>query len=226
MSQFSEFLNNNLLSIVFSMSALVIILLILTIFLINELNKLKKRYETFTGGKRHPDYNMETQFKLFHSEAKKLEEKYENLSHIVKDMDKSINKSIQKIGVVRYNPFDEFGGNLCYAVALLDCENNGVVLNGIHSRSGCFTYAKEIELGVSKYVLSEEELEALKMAKDNSYTKDRNMETINELEKRYPKVYGENASEKNYDNNYDSNEAVPLENVFQTTSNAGEIMAE
>ena len=224
MKQFSEFLNNNLLSITFTMAIILIILLTLTIFLMNELNKLKKRYETFTGGKRHPDYNMETQFKLFHGEAQRLEEKYESLANLVRDMDKSINKSIQKVGVVRYNPFDEFGGNLCYAVALLDSENNGVVLNGIHSRTGCFTYAKEIELGVSKYVLSEEELEALKMAMENGYTKGRNMETLDEIEKKYPKAYGEAATEiKNEDF---MEEKLSLDEIFATTTATTEAMME
>ncbi|MBQ5709711.1 MAG: DUF4446 family protein, partial [Anaerotignum sp.] len=76
---------------------------------------------------------------------------------------------IQKIGLIRYNPFDEMGGNLCFALALLDGHDNGVVLNGIHSRTGSFTYAKPIEMGVSTYMLSEEEIKAVEMAKNHAY---------------------------------------------------------
>jgi hypothetical protein len=61
------------------------------------------------------------------------------------------------------------GGNLCFALALLDGHDNGVVLNGIHSRTGSFTYAKPIEMGVSTYMLSEEEIKAVEMAKNNTY---------------------------------------------------------
>ena len=61
------------------------------------------------------------------------------------------------------------GGNLCFALALLDGHDNGVVLNGIHSRTGSFTYAKPIEMGVSTYMLSEEEIKAVEMAKNQAY---------------------------------------------------------
>ena len=88
-----------------------------------------------------------------------------SLIHIYKT-DKS---KIQKVGLIRYNPFDEMGGNLCFALALLDGNDNGVVLNGIHSRTGSFTYAKPIEMGVSTYMLSEEELKAVEVAKNNTY---------------------------------------------------------
>ena len=54
-------------------------------------------------------------------------------------------------------------------MALLDGNDNGVVLNGIHSRTGSFTYAKPIEMGVSTYMLSEEELKAVEVAKNNTY---------------------------------------------------------
>ncbi|MBP3628986.1 MAG: DUF4446 family protein, partial [Anaerotignum sp.] len=60
-------------------------------------------------------------------------------------------------------------GNLCFALALLDGYDNGVVLNGIHSRTGSFTYAKPIEMGVSTYMLSEEEIKAVEMAKNQAY---------------------------------------------------------
>ena len=56
-------------------------------------------------------------------------------------------------------------GKLSYAVALLDSEENGIVLNSIHSREGCFTYAKEIVRGESYIPLSEEEKKALEQAK-------------------------------------------------------------
>lgn len=84
-------------------------------------------------------------------------------------MDKTMKSNIQKVGLIRYNPFDEMGGNLCFALALLDGSDNGVVLNGIHSRTGSFTYAKPIELGVSTYMLSDEEIKAVEMAKQNAY---------------------------------------------------------
>ena len=101
--------------------------------------------------------------------AKGIEEKYDKLLDMVTDMDKTDKSKIQKVGLIRYNPFEEMGGNLCFALALLDGEDNGVVLNGIHSRTGSFTYAKPIEMGVSIYMLSDEEKQAVKMAQEQSY---------------------------------------------------------
>ena len=107
---------------------------------------------------------------IFYKTAKAVDEKYSAVVNILKDLNGNMEKCVQKVGVVRYNPFDEVGGNLSYAVAILDSKNNGVVLNGIHSRTGSFTYAKPIELGVSEYTLSDEEQEALTKALEESYT--------------------------------------------------------
>ena len=213
MSGFSEFLNQNLLSIVVVLAILVVALIVVSIIALLETVRLRKRYELFTGGKRRPEYNMEHQFKEFHATASKMEERYNTLAQLVRDMDKNMSKCVQKVGVIRYNPFDEVGGNLCYAVALLDTENNGVVLNGIHSRTGSFTYAKPIQLGVSEYVLSEEELKALEIAVTSSYTPERRSEILDELEKRVPIVYGKKAKD------------VPLETLNEEEINLQDILA-
>ena len=71
---------------------------------------------------------------------------------------------IQKIGIVRYNAFKDTGSDLSFALALLDSKDNGVVLNGIYSREMSNIYAKPVEKGVSKYVLSDEEKQAIEKA--------------------------------------------------------------
>ena len=73
--------------------------------------------------------------------------------------------SFQKIGVVKYDAFNEMGGKLSFSMALLNNELDGFVLNAVHSREGCYTYVKEIIGGNSVLVLSEEEKKALNMAK-------------------------------------------------------------
>ena len=70
----------------------------------------------------------------------------------------------QKTGLVKYDAFREMSGALSYSLALLDKENNGVLISSMYSREGCYTYAKEIIKGESKINLSEEEAEALKQA--------------------------------------------------------------
>lgn len=153
----------------FGLTAAVLLLFILCIVLFVKLNGQKKRYDFFMGANRKPTYSLEAKLESYYSVSKGIAEKYAKLLDMVTDMDKTMKSNIQKVGLIRYNPFDEMGGNLCFALALLDGGDNGVVLNGIHSRTGSFTYAKPIEMGVSTYMLSDEEIKAVEMAKQNAY---------------------------------------------------------
>lgn len=147
----------------------VILLLFLCLVLFIKLDGLKKRYDFFMGTGRRPSHNLEMKLEKFYESSKNIEEKYTKLLDMVTDLDQTAKSKIQKVGLIRYNPFDEMGGNLCFALALLDGNDNGVVLNGIHSRTGSFTYAKPIEMGVSTYMLSDEEEKAVELAKNNAY---------------------------------------------------------
>lgn len=151
------------------LSAAVVLLFILCIVLFVKLHGQKKKYDYFMGANRRPSHNLEMKIEQYFETSKSIEEKYGKLLDMVTDMDKTMKSNVQKVGLIRYNPFDEMGGNLCFALALLDGNDNGVVLNGIHSRTGSFTYAKPIEMGVSTYMLSEEEMKAVDMAKHTAY---------------------------------------------------------
>ena len=70
----------------------------------------------------------------------------------------------QKMGLVKYDAFNESGGKLSFSLAMLDERNNGYIINAMHTREGCYTYIKEIIDGNSIIVLSQEEKEALQMA--------------------------------------------------------------
>ena len=77
-------------------------------------------------------------------------------------------KKASKVGLVKYDAFNEMGGKLSFSLALLNQTNDGFVLNAVHSREGCYTYIKEIVDGNSIIVLAEEEQEALKMAMESN----------------------------------------------------------
>ena len=66
--------------------------------------------------------------------------------------------------MVRYSAFKDTGSDLSFALALLDENNNGVVLNGIYSREMSNIYAKPVEQAKSHYTLSEEEQQAIQQA--------------------------------------------------------------
>ena len=73
-------------------------------------------------------------------------------------------RAFQRTGLVRYNPFEETGGNQSFALALLDADGDGWVLSSLHARSGTRVYAKAIVAGRSDTGLSEEESAAIKQA--------------------------------------------------------------
>lgn len=85
----------------------------------------------------------------------------------IKKIEKDMMNCVQKIGVVRYNAFNDVGSNLSFAIALLDANNNGIVLNGVYARDTSSIYAKSVILGESQYELSNEEKQAIKEAKEN-----------------------------------------------------------
>ena len=68
------------------------------------------------------------------------------------------------MGIVKYDAFNQMGGKLSFSLALLDENNNGFILNSVHSTDGCYSYTKEIENGVCKISLGEEEEKALNIA--------------------------------------------------------------
>ena len=69
-----------------------------------------------------------------------------------------------KYGIEKYDAFDDVGGKLSFALAMLDMDNSGIILNAVHSRDNCFLYMKEIVKGESYVMLSQEEVEALRKA--------------------------------------------------------------
>ena len=80
------------------------------------------------------------------------------------EMQEQLFRAFQKVGIVKYDAFNEMGGKLSFALALLNKENTGFVLNAMHSREGCYIYIKEIIKGESYVLLGEEEREAVDKA--------------------------------------------------------------
>ena len=93
-----------------------------------------------------------------------LEENSRNHMEEIRKIKEVQNITLNKVAIVKYDAFKEMGGKLSFALAMLDKENNGFVMNAIHSSDGCYTYVKEIVKGEYYVVLGEEEKEALRQA--------------------------------------------------------------
>ncbi len=88
------------------------------------------------------------------------------LREMIDAINKNLNICVQKTAVVRYNPFDHVGGELCFALSALDKTNCGFILNTIFTDAGCYTYCKPVVDGVSTIKLSPEEQQSLDLAKN------------------------------------------------------------
>ena len=152
--------------IILGLAAFCIILFIIIIVNIIQINKLKKRYSNFMQGKnaKSLEDTLITRLKQVDDlmTANDINEKE------IKKISEDMKHTFQKVGLVKYDAFNEMGGKLSFSLALLNASNDGFVLNAVHSREGCYTYVKEIIDGNSIITLAEEEQEALKMAKGSN----------------------------------------------------------
>lgn len=92
------------------------------------------------------------------------EKRVEVLAALHRELASLSQRSVQKVGLVRFNPFHDTGGDQSFAIALLDGEGTGVVLSSLHSRTETRIFAKEVAGGRSKHSLSDEEQQAIKSA--------------------------------------------------------------
>lgn len=156
-----EFLRSD--TFLFVLFVAVIILLILYIISLANLKRLRVSYSKFMN-KLGNGNNLEEMMKNYIKDVKNVEAKNEEIISYCKIIDENIKRCSQKIGLVRYNAFKDTGSDLSFTLAILDDYNNGVVLNGIYARDSSNIYAKPIENGESKYILSNEEKEAINKA--------------------------------------------------------------
>ena len=157
MNSILEFLRTDtFLIIILLISVLSIILLILNHL---KLTKIKNEYSEFMK-KLGNGKNIDENLKVYMDRVQKVEDLNKEIIQYCESLDKTVDTCIQKIGIVRYNAFKDVGSNLSFTLALLNNNNNGVVLNGIYSRDNSNIYAKPIKDGKSEYILSDEEKEA------------------------------------------------------------------
>ena len=141
---------------------LVIILIVMTAKQEMQIDRLKRKYKIFMKGK--DAQSLERTFAVKFRNVDKITKLNEEYQFDIDMIKKDHNKVLSKYGIVKYDAFDDVGGKLSFALAMLDRNNTGFVLDAIHSRDNCFLYIKEIVKGESYIMLSDEEIQALKQA--------------------------------------------------------------
>lgn len=143
----------------------ILFLIIVLLYMIKmsfKMTRFLNKYKIFMRGM--DGVSLEKAFTRKFQELDTLMESSKNHMEEIRKLKEVQNITLNKTAIVKYDAFKEMGGKLSFALAMLDRENNGFVLNAIHSREGCYTYVKEIVKGESYIVLGEEEKEALRQA--------------------------------------------------------------
>lgn len=144
------------------MTALLLIVLIMLIVQICKVGRLKKRLNKFVLGK--DGKSLEEDIISLYEDNKFLKISTENNKKDIRALYKKAETAYQKMGLVKYDAFSQMGGQLSFCLALLDENNNGFIINSVHSTEGCYSYTKEIRNGDSSISLGKEEAEALDIA--------------------------------------------------------------
>lgn len=162
MSSSLGFIADNQDTFTLALMAIAFLLLVLSVYLYAEISKLKKKSEVLFAGKKAADLE-----EVILGQIEKTN-RIEDAIIALKDADQRImhtlSYALQKVGMVRFNPFGNEGGNQSFAVALLDNYNSGVIILSLYSRDGVRIYAKPVKDGKSEYQLSKEEEEVLQIA--------------------------------------------------------------
>jgi len=135
------------------------------IYLQWQVRQLKKKLKMLFHGGKAGDLEG-----VIFEQIKRLRQTERGLKEINKFaeyLEKMALRSVQKVGVVRFNPFKETGSDQSFSIALLDPNDNGMTISGLFTREGTRLYVKPLSAGQSKYPLSNEEKEAIETAEKN-----------------------------------------------------------
>lgn len=153
--------------VVIGMAGVILLLFILLLVTMIKDANTRKKYRIFMDGENGK--NLEKAILDKFSAIDELTVDAKSIHEQIDNIDGRLITAYQKIGLVKYDAFKEIGGKLSFVLVLLTAENNGFILNSMHStREGCYTYTKEVVNGEAFVILSEEEQQALEEAKNNS----------------------------------------------------------
>lgn len=153
-----------------------LVVLFLTIFAIGlsvyawrELKAVRRMYRAFmvgtTGG------NLEVLLMRVGERTARLEADAEAHARHLCELEQRLPLAVQQVGLVRFNAFSDTGGEMSFALALLDAAGSGVVISSLYGRAEARVYAKPITAGQSTFPLSSEEMAAVAQARGKAHAK-------------------------------------------------------
>lgn len=153
-----------------ALAALALLLLLVNllwgVWLTRRVRQLRRRLDAITRGSegRSLEGILDAHLERVYNVARDVEAMQARTGAL----DSRARKAVQRFGLVRFNPFEDTGSNQSFALALLNGDEDGLVLSSLHSRQATRVYAKPINAGRSDGPLSDEEAEALRIARGNA----------------------------------------------------------
>jgi hypothetical protein len=142
--------------VIFSVMGLFCLVFILLFINMIKLSKMRRRYNEMINGGR-PE-SVEQLLIGMQDNLNQLTTQNRMQQSEIEQIKKQMRKMKSNVGMQRYNAFSNDGGSdLSFSIGILDEEQNGVVLTGIHGREQTFIYAKPVDKGQSTYSLTPEE---------------------------------------------------------------------
>ena len=168
MDSIITFISHYTTEIVFGIAILSLISFLIALANYFRTSKILRKYKRLMRGSNNK--NLEA---MLNQHMDRLENRFSSIRELelsIPSMNSRMSQCLQRVGIVRYNAFEQMGGNQSFSVALLDEKGNGIVLTGLYSRNSSAIFAKPIQSGLSTYDLSNEEKEAIDKAFQSSST--------------------------------------------------------
>lgn len=154
---------NNLPWILMSLTAILMSLVAVIVYLLIKVKELSRKSAVLFKGK--DGKSLEGLMLKNSTDIKTMDSEIQELYNISNQINKLALSSIHKVGIIRFNPFGDIGGDQSFSVAFLDGKNTGVVISSLHTKEGTRVYSKPIVKGeADKYILTEEEKKVVKVA--------------------------------------------------------------
>jgi len=140
----------------------VLVLLVAVVLLAARLARLRRRLDGLTRGEegRSLEAILDAHLDKVFAVGRELDELMARSAVLEADA----RRAFRRVGLVRFNPFEDTGGNQSFALALLDANGDGFIVSSLHARTGTRVYAKVLSGGQAETQLSQEETEALRLA--------------------------------------------------------------
>ncbi|MCJ7688000.1 MAG: DUF4446 family protein [Clostridiaceae bacterium] len=159
MQSIFNFISNAEVYIILSLIVVVLILTIIIIMTYRFLNKLENKYRKLMRGVNKK--NLEDVVVSYLDKIDEVKEENDIMKQMFNGLNGQLKTCVQKTSIIRYKAFEDVGSDLSFSIALLDGNQNGVILTSIYGRNESTTYAKPVNKGISRYDLSQEESKVL-----------------------------------------------------------------